>query len=63
MLERRELNKTGIKMLVTFVQAFLAVWAVSGFKADKVIVGGAIGAGLSAVYNLVLVPLFERLNK
>lgn len=51
-----------IRLVVTFVQGFTAVWATQGFKTDKVVLGGAVAAGLSLVYNLVLKPWFESFN-
>lgn len=48
-------------MVVTFIQAFLSVWAASGFAFDKLVLGGAVGAGASAVWNLVIKPyLIQR---
>lgn len=49
-----------INIIVTFVQAAGAVWVTSGFATDKLAISGAIGAGLSAVWNLVVKPLFKK---
>lgn len=43
-------------MVVTFVQAGLAAWAVYGFQANKLAIGAFVGAGLSAVWNVILKP-------
>lgn len=43
-------------MLVTFIQAALATWAASNFQFDKVVLAGAVGAGASAVWNIILKP-------
>lgn len=45
---------------VTFVQAAFAAWALVGFKTDKIVLGGVIGAGLSALWNTLLKPLFKE---
>lgn len=41
-----------IKVIVTFVEAAGAYWVASGQKTDKIALSGAVGAGLSALYNL-----------
>lgn len=41
-----------IRVVVTFVEAGAAYWIASGQKTDKIALSGAVGAGLSAVYNL-----------
>lgn len=48
-----------MNVLVTAVQGALAQWAISGNKLDKVAVTGAIAAGLSAAWNLVIKPLLK----
>lgn len=47
-------------VIVTFVQAAGAVWVTSGFATDKLALSGAVGAGLSAVWNLVGKPLLKK---
>jgi hypothetical protein len=37
----------------TFVQTFLAVWAVSNFKFDKTVLIGCAAAGLSALKTFI----------
>jgi D-alanyl-D-alanine carboxypeptidase len=44
---------------VTFVQAFVATWALTGYKADKAALGGAVGAGLSVVWNTIVKPYLQ----
>ena len=41
------------RALWTAVQAAFAVWATTGFKLDKVALGAAVGAGLSALKTFV----------
>lgn len=41
-----------IKVIVTFFEAAAAYWVASGQKTDKIALSGAVGAGLSAIYNL-----------
>lgn len=45
-------KKIAIKMVVTFVEAAVPFWALAGYKLDKAVIAGAVGAGLSAVYNV-----------
>lgn len=40
------------RVLVTFLEGFAATWWLSSFALTKVALVGAVGAGLSAVYNL-----------
>lgn len=61
-MDRKKLNALLIRIGVTFVQGFLAVWATQGFKTDKVVLGGAVAAGASLVYNIVLKPALEKLD-
>ena len=49
-------RKVLTNIVVTFVQAGAATWLATGFATDKIAIGGAIGAGLSAVWNLVIKP-------
>lgn len=41
------------RALWTFAQAFVASWAVFGFKFDKVVLTGAVAAGASALKTFV----------
>lgn len=61
-MSKKELIELGIRVGVTFVQGFFAVWAASGFKADKVVLGGAVASALSLAYNLVIKPYLESLK-
>lgn len=61
-MTRSELNGLLIRLGITFTQGFFAVWAAAGFSVDKVALGGAVAAGLSLVYNLVLKPMLEKYN-
>lgn len=45
-----------LNMVVTFVQAATAAWYITGFKTDKLAVAGAVGAGLSVVWNTIVKP-------
>lgn len=48
-------------VVVTFFQAALAVLAVSNWNfSDKTVVAGAVGAGASAVWNLVIKPYLKE---
>lgn len=59
-----ESNKTIlVNIVVTFFQTAGAAWAVTNFSLDKLTVAGAIGAGLSAVWNIVLKPAFKAALK
>lgn len=49
-----------INIIVTFVQAAVAVWVTTGFATDKLALSGAAGAGLSAVWNIVVKPLLKK---
>lgn len=44
-------------VVVTFLQVAIATWVASGLSTDKVAVSAAIGAGLSAVWNIVVKPV------
>ena len=48
-----------INVVVTFVEAALAAWAVNGNKTDKASLVGAAGAGVSVVWNVVVKPLLK----
>lgn len=51
-----EVKTVAVNAAVTFVQAFVAAWALTGYQLDKAAVGGAIGAGLSLVWNTIIKP-------
>lgn len=46
-------------IIVTFFQAGFAVWATSGFNMDKLAIGASVGAGISAVWNILIKPLLK----
>lgn len=49
-------KRVAMRVIVTFVQAMLAYLVVAdGF--NKAVVAGAIGSGLSVVWNTVLLPM------
>jgi GH25 family lysozyme M1 (1,4-beta-N-acetylmuramidase) len=50
------IKTVAINATVTFVQAFLATWAATGFQLDKVVLAGAVGGALSLVWNTILKP-------
>lgn len=47
-------------VVVTFVEGFLAAWALSGNDLSKNALVGAGAAGLSAVWNIVLKPRLKK---
>lgn len=51
---------TVIYMSVTFMEAAGAVFVLQGYKLDKLAIGGCVGAGLSAVWNVILKPYFKK---
>lgn len=53
----KSIGHIALNIIVTFFQAAFAVWAAAGFAMDKLAVGAVVGAGLSAVYNIVVKPL------
>ena len=52
-------SKIALNIVVTFFQAGFAVWAATGFALDKVVIGSAVGAGISAVWNLFIKPFLK----
>lgn len=50
------IKTVAVNATVTFVQAFLATWAATGFNLDKVVLAGAVGGALSLVWNTILKP-------
>lgn len=61
-MSKSELNALLIRLGVTFVQGFLAAWAATGFKTDKLVLGGVVGSAASLAYNLVLKPWLNKLS-
>lgn len=62
MYTKLESNKTILtNIVITFLQTAGATWATTNFSMDRLALAGAIGAGFSAVYNLVLKPAFKAL--
>ena len=49
-----------VNIVVTFFQAGFAVWAAAGFKYDNLVIGAVVGAGASAVWNIVIKPLVVK---
>lgn len=47
-------------VVVTFIQAGMATWLVSNFALDKATLGAVIGAGASAVWNVVVKPQLKK---
>jgi hypothetical protein len=50
---KAQLKDIAIRALKTFVQAFLAAWAVTNFQLTKIAVLAAVAAGISAIMNLI----------
>lgn len=50
-------NALFVRALKTFVQAFLAAWAVTNFDFSQAAVVGGLAAGVSALMNLVIQPV------
>lgn len=62
LVDQLESNKTiFVNVVITFLQTAGATWATTNFSLDKLALSGAIGAGFSAVYNLVVKPAFKAL--
>ena len=49
-----------LNVIVTFIQAGFAAWALTSFSFDKAVIGGAIGAGLSVVFNTIIKPFLIK---
>ncbi len=49
-----------INIIITFFQAGLAAWSVTGFSMDKAAIGAVIGAGISAIWNIIVKPLLIK---
>lgn len=46
--------KISVRVVVTFFEASIAFWIATGQLVTKTALVGALGAGLSALYNLYL---------
>lgn len=51
-MDKSRAKKIAVKVVITFVEAAIAYWVTTGQLATKAALAGAIGAGISAVYNL-----------
>jgi GH25 family lysozyme M1 (1,4-beta-N-acetylmuramidase) len=51
-----ELKTVITNVLITFVEAFIATWTLTGYQLSRGAVGGAIGAAASVVWNTLLKP-------
>jgi hypothetical protein len=58
--KKLEIKNIIINVAVTFFEAAIAVWFASGMQSDKIAIGAAIGAGVSAVWNIVLKPFLKN---
>lgn len=50
-------------MAVTFLEAAFAYWYATGADTSELAVAGAAGAGISAVWNLVIKPAKRSMEK
>lgn len=53
-ITRKDVKDVLERSLKTFVQAGLAMWALSNYDLSKGAVVGAVAAGISAVWNTVV---------
>ncbi len=51
-LSKSKAQHIAFKVVVTFIESALAYWATTGNLVSKTALAGAVGAGLSACYNL-----------
>lgn len=51
-----EIKTIVVNAVVTFVQAFVASWAITGYALDRITLIGLLGAALSLAWNTVLKP-------
>lgn len=49
-------NAILIRAFKTFIQAFLATWALTNFDFGQAAIVGAVAGGISAVMNLFIQP-------
>lgn len=49
-----------VNIVVTFFEAAIAVWSTNGFSTDKLALGAVIGAGVSAVWNIIIKPILKQ---
>lgn len=49
-----------VNIVVTFFEAAIAVWSTNGFSTDKLALGAVVGAGVSAVWNIVIKPFLIK---
>lgn len=47
-----QFKKIALKVALTFIEAAVAYWVATGNLVSKTALAGAVGAGISAVYNL-----------
>jgi len=52
-----KVNDITVRAVKTFLQAFLAAWALSNYDVSKGAVIGAVAAGISAIVNSIVVAL------
>lgn len=52
-----DIKHTIVNVIVTFVEGFLAAWALGGNQFSKHAIVGAGAAALSVVYNTVIKPV------
>lgn len=50
------MNAIVIRAFKTFIQTFIATWALTNFDTEKGVVVGAAAAGISAAMNLFIQP-------
>jgi hypothetical protein len=53
-------DKIILNVVVTFIEAFLPAWALTGYSLDKGTVGGALGAAGAVTWNTALKPLAKQ---
>jgi hypothetical protein len=59
-IDKNEIKRLAIRAGITFIQSAVAVWAVSSEPFTIVALAGAVGAGLSVVYNTVIQPYLNE---
>lgn len=52
-MSQEQIKKIAIKVVVTFVEAAAAYWVATGNLVNKAALAGAVGAGISAAYNVL----------